>query len=120
VRRGHPVVAVVHPQLAVERDPHGDHPSCERIRHRVAVAAHVDEGVPADLPLLPVRGVVAGGWQGLQLGGLAREALAHDFLHRTVQPLVRFLAKPLLCQLVQVRPALEAAVAHEKVVLHVA
>src|SRR6185295_12520800 len=88
--------------------------------HAVAIAADLDVGIPADLARLPVRGVVAPGWQGLQGRGLPCKALGHDFVDGAVHPRVGLLAEPLLGELVEVGPALEGAVADEEVVLDVA
>src|SRR6185436_1500811 len=105
---------------AVEAEAHPDRAAGQGPGDTVAIAADLDVGVPADLARLPVRRVVALGWQRLQRRGLPGEALGHDLVHRAVHPRVGLLPEPLLGEPVEMGPALEGAVADDEVVLDVA
>jgi hypothetical protein len=87
--------------LQGDSDAHGLAGQCRR--DAVAIAADLDLGVPADLPGLPVRRVVAARRQRLQGRRLPREALVHDLVHRAVHPRVGVRAQPVFGQLVEVR-----------------
>eukprot|EP01093_Parvamoeba_rugata_P004574 TRINITY_DN16284_c0_g1_i1.p5 TRINITY_DN16284_c0_g1~~TRINITY_DN16284_c0_g1_i1.p5 ORF type:complete len:160 (-),score=13.03 TRINITY_DN16284_c0_g1_i1:631-1110(-) len=61
-----------------------------------------------------------GRWPGQQLASFFFETLSRRLLELAQCPLAGIAAQPLLQQLVQVRVAVEAAIALEEVVLHVA
>ena len=63
---GDTLLPVVDGHGAVEGDAHPDRTAGQGPRDTVAIAADLDVGVPADLAGLPVRRVVAPGWQRLQ------------------------------------------------------
>ena len=93
---GDPDVAVVDAHHIVERDPHRNPAPDERGRDAVAVAADLEVAVPADLPTLPVGGVVALGRERPQRGSLPREPLGDHLVDGAVHARVGFLPQPVL------------------------
>ena len=93
---GDELLAVVDAELAVQGQADGDQVTGQLRGDAVAIAAGLDVGIPADLPTLPVRRVVASCRQRPEGGRLPDEALRHHLVDRPVDPLIGFLAEPLL------------------------
>jgi len=87
--------------------------------HTVAVAMDIDVGVPANVPDVVVSGIEVLSRPGQELGQLLLEPLRRGLPEPPKHPLLRVGVQPVLQQLVQVRVAVEAAIALEEVVLHV-
>lgn len=86
----------------------------------MAIAAHLDIGIPTDVAQFPIGRVVAPERERLQQRRLGCKPLGDNLMHRAVAALVRFLPHPLLRQLIEMRPTLEVAIADEEVVFDLA
>jgi len=109
----------VHLQEIVEVQPNADGLAPEGIRHRVAIPPDIDETIPGDLARFPVRRIETFRPQRLQMRHFASKTRGHDFVDRGLPPLVRFVAEPLLDQLLQMRPALKGPIPDEEMVLEI-
>ncbi len=114
------LLAIVDRQLAIKREPNQDGATCQLSRDTLAAATDIDGGVPADLPTLPVGGVIADARQRTECPRLAGKPLGHDLLHRPVAATIRLVPQPVLGELIEMHPTIDGAVADEEVVLDVA
>lgn len=88
-------------------------------RYAVAVAMHIDVGIPAYMPDVVVPGIEVLSGPGKELGLLLLEALRRRLPEPPKHPLLSVGVQPVLQQLVQVGIAVEAAIALEEVVLYI-
>src|SRR3989304_525112 len=88
-------------------------------RDAVAVSTHLNIAIPGSLAVFEVGSVISDIWQWLEMESLPLEAFCHHFLHRSLHTQIRFFLEPLLCQLVEMHPALETAIADKEVLLDI-
>src|SRR3954447_15738400 len=117
---GNEDIVGVDPQRVVEPNPQHDGRANQAGWHTVAVAAHLNIAIPADLAVLKIGCVVALRRKGSEERPFASKALSDHFMDGAVDAQVGLVAQPLLSELVEMRPAVEGRVAHEEMVLDIA